>query len=83
MLMGTVEIVASDPDRSSHIFCEWKLSDPDDEPILMDAINCQCQFLISNDSNCFGPYYGQTTHGVTVLPLGKFLNYFIGPIRPA
>lgn len=81
-LMGSVEIIASQADRSSYIYCEWQLSDPDDEPLLMDAINCQCQFFLTSDSECFGPYYGQTTHGVTVLPPGKFLNQFVGPVKP-
>lgn len=73
-LMAAVEIVSSDADRSSHIFCEWALKDPDDVPILMDAINTSCQYLITNDRECFGEFYGMTTRGVTVLNTGRFLH---------
>jgi predicted nucleic acid-binding protein len=81
-LMSAVEIVPSNPEPSSHVFCEWELSDPDDVPILMAAINSKCRYLISNDSECFGPFYGKSTHGVTVFSAGKFLQHIGMPRKP-
>jgi predicted nucleic acid-binding protein len=73
-LMESVEIVAADPDReTSMVFCGWELRDPKDMSILLEAINGSCRYLLTSDSKHFGPFFGQTTCGLTVLPPGAFL----------
>lgn len=74
VLMQSVELHPGDGDTTGGLFCPWKLTDPNDVPILMGAINGKCDYLITLDSKCFGEYFGMSLDGVMVLKPGKFLD---------
>lgn len=52
-----------------------------DLPILLAAVESGCEFLITGDRMHFGPYYGQTVQGVTVLTPRAFLDRWRGSER--
>jgi predicted nucleic acid-binding protein len=51
----------------------WNLSDPEDIPILLAAIDAKAKFLLSGDVKCFGEYLGREINGLTILRPGRFL----------
>lgn len=61
-------------DFSSPLYANWKLKDEKDIPILVGAIETNCGYLLTADSDCFGEYYGKAIDGVTILKPGIFLK---------
>lgn len=45
-----------------------------DRPILLAAIAARTTHLVSSDYAHFGPYYGKTFHGVTIVSPAKYLE---------
>ncbi len=70
------------PDLSQPLFCAWKLPDPNDVPILMGAIEANCEYLVTGDKACFGEYYGRTLDGVMVLRPSTFIHLLAARARP-
>ena len=73
-LLEKVEIVPSSDDETPPLFFAWSLPDPEDVPILVGAIESNCQYLLTADSKCFGAFFGLALDGVTVLKPGKFMR---------
>ena len=73
-LLSKMEITKWTGDQTQSLYCAWSLPDPDDIPILMGAIDSDCQFLLSSDKECFGMYFDCTLDGVTIKKVGSFLN---------
>jgi uncharacterized protein len=48
-----------------------------DKPILGGAIGCQCTHLLTGDRTHFGRFYGQTVHGVLIVPPRLLANELI------
>ena len=71
-LVGMIEVRAEPADPS--LARDWKLRDPGDIEILCGALDAKCAVLLTLDSECFGPYFGKTIDGLTVLKPGKFLD---------
>jgi predicted nucleic acid-binding protein len=71
-LVGQSELIeaASSPPLAH----TWNLPDPKDVPILLAAIESNCEYLLTGDKACFGKYFGSTLDGVTVLRPGEFLR---------
>jgi hypothetical protein len=45
-----------------------------DNPILLAAIDGQATHLLIGDAKHFGPYFGQTVTGVTILRVAVYLQ---------
>lgn len=61
-------------DDTGRLFCAWALPDPEDVPILLGAIEHDCEYLLTLDTACFGNFCGACLDGVTILKPGKFLD---------
>lgn len=71
-LASRTEITLHDPARprpDAHA-----LSDPDDVAILHGAIDSDCRYLITGDKKCFGPFFGKSLGGVTILRPAEFIQ---------
>jgi uncharacterized protein len=60
---------------SSPLPTPWNLSDPEDIPILLAAIDARTTFLLTGDVKCFGEYMGREINGLTILRPGRFLAH--------
>lgn len=76
-LMLSVEIVPASAIRPGAPSPSSTFRDSDDASILASAIASRCHFLLTNDSDCFGPYFGKRLEGVLVQRAGAFLRDFI------
>jgi len=45
-----------------------------DRPILWAAISVRATHLLSGDFKAFGPFYGRTINGVTIMPPAAYLK---------
>src|SRR5579864_4440170 len=45
-----------------------------DAPILIAAIQARCTHLLTGDVRHFGPYFGKTIDGVTIILPGEYLR---------
>jgi predicted nucleic acid-binding protein len=52
---------------SSELFPETRVLPENDQPVLAAAIRQHCDILMTGDRTHFGPLYGKTIRGVTVL----------------
>jgi hypothetical protein len=72
-LLNSLELVAS-PAGEPPPSTAWRLRDPKDVPILFGAIEAKCHYLLTADKTHFGPFFGQTLDGVTILQTGVLLE---------
>lgn len=73
-LLSRMEITRWLGDETQSLYCAWSLPDHNDIPILMGAIDADCEYLLSSDKKCFGKYFDRTLDGVTVKRVGAFLR---------
>lgn len=72
-LLSNVDVMVTTPaDRP--LSAPLKLADKD-HPILLGAIEAQATHLLTGDFKHFGPHYGRTVEGVTILPPAEFLRH--------
>ena len=45
-----------------------------DKPILLAALEARAHYLLTGDFRHFGPYFGKTVEGVTILLPGQYLK---------
>jgi predicted nucleic acid-binding protein len=71
-LLSAIEVI---PHVDGQIlFSSWSLKDPADIPILVGAIESNCNYLLTSDKKCFGEYFGRALDGVMVLQPGVFMQ---------
>lgn len=61
------------PEASSSALPDGVTLPPNDVPILMAAIEAKATHLLTGDRH-FGPYFGKTIAGVTILLPGEYLR---------
>jgi predicted nucleic acid-binding protein len=55
------------PEVDPQVPCPMNLPKKD-QPVLLSAISARADYLLAGDATHFGPYFGQTVHGVKILP---------------
>ncbi len=78
-LLASMEIAGESASRAVHPVFDTVTLPEKDRPILLAAIDARATHLITGDFTHFGPYYGKSIGGVTVLPPAWYLK---GPADP-
>jgi predicted nucleic acid-binding protein len=76
-LLAGVHVSDRQPQRPIDVELDAK-----DWPILSAAIGEECDVLLTGDKRHFGPLYGRTVAGVTVLAPAAFLRDATRPFSP-
>jgi len=71
-LVAQMDVIADAPSEAT-IPPEVQLPDKD-RPILQAAIDAGADYLLTGDVRHFGPYFGQTIGGVTILRPAEYLR---------
>jgi uncharacterized protein len=63
-LLSQIELNPVHPTAKAGTACDWLPEK--DRPVLLAAIKCRCDVLVTGDRTHFGPGYGRTFGGVTI-----------------